>query len=239
MTGPLREKQRQFNAAMARYTSVRGYAWFGHGVATANLLLQGWLLWRLRVFNLGAGAELLALFLAWPLADFVNGLVHMYMDGNDRYDSPAGPLIANFHLHHKTPIYRKRSLPLVYFCESSSKVWLVPCLVLIAGLAEIDAFPPLLLHILVYFGVLSSVAEISHYLCHTSSSPLAAFLGDCGILLGKRHHAVHHQRDNIRYAFLNGMTDPLLDRIAARFAPGYKTRTDLHYTTWDVETADR
>jgi len=228
----LAAKQQQFNAAMQLYTSQARYQLFGLGVSLANVSLQFWLLWRLWPLAIGAGYQLLALLTAWVLADFVNGLVHMYMDNNDRYQSLAGPLIANFHLHHKTPLYLRKSLPVVYFVESGSKVWLVPFLVAVAILAEFDGVSPLLLHVLAYTGVLSSVAEVSHYLCHTSTSPLAMFLGNCGILLGKRHHAAHHLRDNVSYAFLNGFTDPLIDIIAARCSSGYKQNTDLHYAAY-------
>ena len=232
-------KQRQFNAAMERYTSRLRYRLLGMAVALANVVLQGWLLWLLRPLSIGAGGQLLALGCAWLLADFVNGLVHMYMDSNDRYDSLAGPLIANFHLHHKTPLYAKRNLLLVYFHESGSKVWLIPCLAAVALLATAGGPHPLLLHILVYSGILSSVAEVSHYLCHTSSSPLAIRLGNCRIFLGKRHHAVHHLQDNRNYAFLNGLTDPLINAIAVRWGRGYKQHTDLHYAAYQLDEGSR
>ncbi|HSH68352.1 MAG TPA: fatty acid desaturase CarF family protein [Deferrisomatales bacterium] len=231
----LLEKQRQFNAAMERYDSVRGYKVFGVAVAVANVSLQAWLLWRVQPLVIGAAGQSAAILVAWVLADFVNGLVHLTMDRNDRYDSLAGPLVANFHLHHKTPRYKPHHLAVVYFVESGSKVWLVPCLAGVALLTAVDGISPLLLHILVYTGILSSVAEVSHYLCHTSASPLAGFLARCGILLSKRHHAAHHLRDNVSYAFLNGITDPLLDAIAARVSRGYKNHTDLHYATYGLE----
>jgi hypothetical protein len=85
----------------------------------------------------------------------------------------------------------------------------------------------------VYIGIISSIAEVSHYLCHSSTSALAGFLGNCGLLLSKRHHARHHLQDNSYYAFLNGLTDPLLNRIAAVFYKGYKHNTDLHYARYD------
>lgn len=69
-------------------------------------------------------------------------------------------------------------------------------------------------------------------LCCSSNSPLAGWLGDCGILLGKRHHARHHLHDNVSYAFLNGPTDPLIDPIARHLYPGYKDTTDLHYAAY-------
>jgi hypothetical protein len=225
--------QQSFNAAMERFNSKRRYYWFGIAVATANVSLQGLLLWRLREIHLTIGAWIGALLVAYVLTDFINGLVHMYMDAKDGYDSIVGPLIANFHLHHRTPLYTTRSLPVVYFMESGSKVWLVPCLAAVYWLSASGLIGPFLTHVLVFTGVLSSVAEVSHYLCHTSTSPLAKVLGNSRILLSKRHHAAHHLQDNVSYAFLNGLTDPALNLIAARLSPGYKHHTDLHYAAYD------
>lgn len=239
LASELADKQRQFNSALEKYNSGSRYRLFDMLVASANVSLQAWLLWRLWQLSIGIAGHLAALAIAWVLADFVNGLVHMYMDNNDRYDTIAGPFIANFHLHHKTPLYKEKFLPMVYFVESGSKVWLVPFLAATALLAMSGQANPLLLCTLVYAGILSSVAEVSHYLCHTSRSPLAMFLGNCGILLSKRHHAGHHLQDNINYAFLNGLTDPLLNLIARRFSRGYKQHTDLHYATWQVDGESR
>jgi len=239
MISELIHKQQQFNAAMALYTSCAGYQLFGTAVSVANVSLQVWLLWQIWPLAIGPVNQLIAILVAWVLADFINGLVHMYMDGNDAYDSLAGPLIANFHLHHKTPLYSKKPLPVVYFVESGSKIWLVPFLAAVAILTTVDGFNPLLLHLLVYTGILSSVAEVSHYLCHTSRSPIAMVLGNCGIFLSKRHHALHHLRDNVGYAFLNGLTDPVINLIAARFSSGYKQNTDLHYATYQIDPESR
>lgn len=239
MHGELSEKQKQFNAALELYISRPGYKLFGTFVAIANLSLQGWLLWQIIPRSIGVAGQIAAILGAWLLADFINGLVHMYMDDNDRYDSLAGPLIANFHLHHKTPLYNPRNLAVVYFVESGSKIWLVPCLAALALLTQLDGVSPLMLHLLVYAGVLSSVAEVSHYLCHTSLSPVAIFLGNCGILLSKRRHAIHHLQDNVGYAFLNGVSDPLINLLAARFSRGYKQHTDLHYAASPVDVSGR
>jgi sterol desaturase/sphingolipid hydroxylase (fatty acid hydroxylase superfamily) len=235
----LAEKQHQFNAAMERYSTRAGYKLFNTAVSTGNISLQLWLFWQLRTVPTGAGGQVAALLISWLLADFVNGLVHMYMDSNDRYASLAGPLIANFHLHHRTPRYTPRSLPVVYFVETGFKVWLFPCLVIVSLLTQVDWLNPLLLHILVYTGILSSIAEVSHYLCHNSVSPLAMLLGDCRILLSKKHHALHHLQDNVSYAFLNGLTDPLINPIAKRFFTGYKQNTDLHFATYTVDGESR
>jgi sterol desaturase/sphingolipid hydroxylase (fatty acid hydroxylase superfamily) len=235
----LAEKQRQFNAAMEKYTSRKGYQAFGLLVSLANISLQVWLLWLVWLYPIGIGGELTAIICAWLLADFLSGVVHLYMDDNDRYESLDGPLIANFHLHHKTPLYKVKSLPVVYFMESGSKVWLVPFLLLTALLFRVDGISPLLLHLLVYVGVFSSVSEVSHYLCHTSTSPLAMFLGNSGILLSKSHHALHHLRDNANYAFLNGVSDPLINMFAVKWSRGYKQHTDLHYATYQIDGDSR
>jgi hypothetical protein len=160
----------------------------------------------------------------------------MYMDNNDRYDSLAGPLIANFHLHHKLPQYRRNNLLTVYFVETGSKVWLAGYLLAVA--LGLPLLHPLAAHILVYTGILSSYAEVSHYLCHSSTSPLSLFLSRLGLVLSKRRHARHHTADNVGYTFLNGVTDPLVDRIAGRYYPGYKQTTDQHYAGYVMEAAD-
>ena len=236
----LSAKQEQFNAAMERYTSQTGYKVFGPLVSVANISLQLYLLNLAWPHSIGPVRQLIALVAAYLLTDFINGLVHMYMDNNDRYDSIDGPLVANFHLHHRTPLYQKRNLLIVYFNETGSKVWLVGYLLLVVIMQALFTVNPTFLYILVYFGILSSVAEVSHYLCHSSTSPFALFLARIGLLLSKRHHAAHHLQDNVSYAFLNGVTDPLLNRIAAACCKGYKQGTDLHYARYSgTETESR
>ncbi|ACD95765.1 fatty acid desaturase CarF family protein [Trichlorobacter lovleyi] len=233
-------KQQQFNAAMQRYTDLQRYQVFSTLVAVANLSLQCCLLFHAWRYSIGVVWQILAILVAFLVTDFINGLVHMFMDNNDRYESLAGPLIANFHLHHKTPQYKKRNLLAVYFTETGSKVWLVGYLAVACLSAVFFRLPPLALFVLAYVGILSSVAEVSHYLCHSSTSTVSRLLGTSGILLSKRHHARHHLQDNISYAFLNGVTDPLLNLIAARIYKGYKQTTDLHYATYTAtETAVR
>jgi hypothetical protein len=235
----LTDKQQQFNAAMARFNSGKGYVGFGWLVATINSGLQLYLLYRVWPLALGPLGQVLVLLVAWLLTDFVNGLVHMVMDNCDRYESLVGPLSANFHLHHKIPRYRQNPLLVVYFLESGAKVWLVGYLALVALALPLLQATPFLAWLLVYFGILSCVGEVSHYLCHNSMSPLAGWLGNCGILLGKRHHARHHLHNNVSYAFLNGLTDPLIDPIARRLYPGYKITTDLHFAAYTPPDLER
>lgn len=234
----LSPQQLRFNAAMERYNSGRTYKFFGVAVSIMNLSLQGWLLYSTWPHRIGAARQIIAILCAYLLTDFINGLVHIYMDNNDRYDSLAGPLIANFHLHHKIPQYKKNNLLLVYFNESGSKVWLVGFLAVVALLPGVTAIDPTVMQILVYTGILSSIAEVSHYLCHSSTLPTAMFLARIGLLLSKHHHAGHHLQDNTNYAFLNGFTDPLLNLIAAAFYKGYKQNTDLHYIHYTVPDSE-
>lgn len=225
----LSAKQQEFNAAMELYNSGRRYKVFGVAVSIINVSLQLYLLYRIWPQSIGAVRQIFSLILAYVITDFVNGLVHMYMDNNDRYDTLAGPLIANFHMHHKIPQYKIRNLLFVYFMESGSKIWLVGYLLAVLLLLGIPGLNPVALYILVYIGILSSFAEISHYLCHSSTSPLVDFLGKYGLLLSKRHHARHHLQDNSNYAFLNGLSDPLINLIAEKYYKGYKHNTDLHF----------
>lgn len=229
----LTPKQIQFNAAMDRYNSLVRYRLFGTCISILNVSLQIFLLFQVMPLSIGPGWQIFSLLAAVVLTDFINGLVHMYMDGNDRYDSLAGPLIANFHLHHKRPQYRRNNLLVVYFIETGSKVWLAGYLPAVA--VCLPWLHPVAAWILVYTGILSSYAEVSHYLCHTSSSPLSMFLARLGLVLSKRRHARHHLEDNTSYTFLNGCTDPLVNMIAGRFYPGYKHTTDLHYVHYVIE----
>jgi hypothetical protein len=235
----LRLKRAQFNAAMALYEGRRRYKIFSKLVAAANVSLQAFLLYRASARPIGPARQLLVFAAAYLAADFVNGLVHMHTDCMDDYESLGGPLIANFHLHHKRPRYEDRPLPFVYFNESGSKVWLVPTLAAAALLSYAPGVSPALTWGLAYFGVLSSVAEVSHYLAHNSSSRAALLLGRARLLLDKRLHARHHLQDNVNYTFLNAVTDPLADLVAKRFYPGYKRGTDLHYADYLPPTPGR
>mgnify|MGYP001566905872 FL=1 len=210
-------KQKQFNSAIELYENKRGYELFGRFIAAANISLQLFLLFKVFELSIGAGWQLVAIITAYLAADFINGLVHLYMDNNDNYGSAAGPLIANFHLHHKIPRYKDKAFVAVYFTETGSKVWLVPFLCSVLFLSFIPGFNSVLLYTLVYTGILSSVAEVSHYLAHNCLSPAAALLARARILLPKQRHARHHIKDNISYTFLNGVTDPLVDMIAGKY----------------------
>ncbi len=231
-------KQTQFNAAMELFEQRSIYKGIGTLVSLLNVSLQVFLLYLVLPLSLGLLLQLLSFLAACLATDFLNGLVHMYMDNNDNYTSSAGPLIAAFHLHHRTPLYKENSLPIVYFNETGSKIWLVGYLLAAAFLIHAAVLPPFLSWTLMYVGILSSFAEVTHYCCHVPDTWATRFLNRSGIFLSKRHHARHHLADNVDYAFLNGFTDPLLNVIAKKLYPGYKKTTDLHYANYTGKGTD-
>ena len=225
-------KQHQFVAAMQRYEGQSSYQLVNKLVSWFNVCVQLFLMVLAIRSNIGWEWQIFAVLVAYVLADFVNGLVHLFMDHNDDYSSIVGPFVASFHLHHDIPRYTDKPLLQVYVDESGYKLWLVFFLILLSG-CFVGHFvwhvvPPLMLCIGAYFAVFSSIAEVSHYLCHNSHSKIVRGLQRFWILLPKKHHMQHHRADNMNYAFLNGMSDPVINWIAAVFYRGYKSNTDLH-----------
>lgn len=232
-------KEKYFNEAMQKYHNNKIYALIYKVISSFNVGLQLILLASIFTFTLPWYHYALALVIAYILADFVNGLVHMYMDNNSNYSSIFGPYIASFHLHHRTPKYRDSNIFLIYFNESGPKFWLVPYLSVVAILSYLHVNETFLL-LAIFFAIFSSVAEVSHYLCHNSSAKWVKTLQKLHLLLPKEHHKNHHMKDNEGYAFLNGMSDPLIDYIAKKIYAGYKNGTDLHYASYTgVDSANR
>jgi hypothetical protein len=239
-TATIEEKQRQFNAAMARYETGAVYKFTGFAVAVVNVGMQPIMLWAAMRSPVAPSLHATAFAAAYVLADLVNGFIHMLLDNSDGYTSISGPFVAAFHLHHRTPVYRKRNVLLVYFFESGSKIWLAFCTIAAAALMWHGLVPPFAALMLVYFSILSCLAEVSHYYCHTPTPVVPKMLASAWLLLPKRYHARHHIADNTRYAFLNGMSNPVLNVIARLFFKGYKTTTDLHYAAYTgKDTANR
>lgn len=226
----LEMKQLSFNKAMLLYEEKKFYKTFSKIISIINVGGQILMIIFLFKNNMSFLKHLLSFGIAYIVADFWNGLVHMYMDNNDKYDGFFGPFIASFHLHHKTPLYKKKPVLLVYFDESGSKIWMAPLeiltLLLVTKLSIFLAFT------LIYFFILSSFAELSHYFCHTIDGKIVNFMQKTRIILNKKHHGKHHVCDNVNYAFLNGISDPLINIIAKRFYKGYKNDTDKHYEAY-------
>ena len=223
-------KQQQFNRAMNLYETKKFYRIFSKIISTINVTGQILMLIFLWNKNLSFPMQILSFIIAYILADFWNGLVHMYMDNNEKYESFWGPFIASFHLHHRTPKYKKNPVLLVYFNETGSKIWMAPFTILTILLLPI--LPIFVAFTFMYFFILSSFAELSHYFCHTVDGKFISFLQKTRFILHKKHHAKHHLNDNMNYAFLNGISDPLINIIAKKFYSGYKKGTDKHYENY-------
>lgn len=229
-------QQRAFLKAIERYEKVPVFKFAGTLTSVANVSLQFWLVVGTMGHWSGILPEAGAVLAAIIVADFVNGLVHLAMDHATGYRSAVGPFVANFHLHHRVPAYKQRNLFAVYFRESGSKFWLVAYLAAVAWwLPELLAWSPAVAHFFVWVGVLSSWAEVSHYMCHTTHYRFQRPLERVGLGLSKTHHVHHHAEDNVNYAFLNGWSDPVLNRLAKLLNGGYKKAADLHCALYDIK----
>jgi len=230
-------KQQQFNHAMKKYHDNKRYPYTYKVVSTLNVGMQLYLFTLLFTLHITWYGFIGVFLLSYFITDFINGYVHMYMDNNQKYNSLFGPFIASFHLHHQTPNYRDFPIYKIYFNESGSKFWLIPFLIMTIILSTIPINDYLLLS-LILIGILSSVAEVSHFLCHNAQSKFVLFLQKTKFLLSMEHHINHHTKDNQSYAFLNGTSDFLLDRIAKRFYRGYKEYSDLDARTYRGEDTE-
>ncbi len=239
----LENKKNEFKIAMDSYNNNYFYNKFGIIIASIIIGMQ-----LISVCNLlqnineninvvGAIGVSVVLIFAYILADFISGIVHMYMDNNTNYKSIIGPFIAAFHLHHKQPKYKNRNPLVVYFIESGSKFWLAGYLVILVYLQyKIELFYYLNL-LLVAIGGFSSFAEVSHYWCHNAdkNNRIINKLQRAKILLPRSHHKNHHIKDNTHYAFLNGITDSFVNIIAKCFYSGYKNNSDLHVLAYKAQ----
>lgn len=207
-TARLESKRREYREALRRYREEPFYARLGGLVSATVLAGQAGLLALSLQDTLGWVSALLALALAWPLADLMGGVVHLLMDHHDRYTGQLGPLVAAFHLHHQQPRYEEKPLARVYIHESGFKLWLPFFLAAGLGLGLAGWVDGLPLRLWAWTGILSSVAELSHFLVHARRRPWADRLAAMGLLLSRHHHARHHREDNVGYAFLNGWSDP-------------------------------
>jgi sterol desaturase/sphingolipid hydroxylase (fatty acid hydroxylase superfamily) len=230
----LTKKQQEFNLAMKKYHDNKRYRYIYLLVSVLNVSMQLYLFLVLFTLHFEWYAFVIIFIFSYFITDFINGYVHLYMDNNESYNSLVGPFIASFHLHHRTPDYRKFSILKIYFNESGPKFWLLLFLIFTIILSFISSNDYLLLG-LILVGILSSIAEVSHFLCHSSTSKVVLFLQKIRLLLSMEHHRNHHSKDNQSYAFLNGMSDFLLDKIAKKFYGGYQEHSDLHSQGYEGE----
>jgi hypothetical protein len=224
-------KVTQFARAISKYNTISKYMAFENllGVVIVTLQVLSLLTLIQNYHGYGVFGFMATLFLAYLATDFFNGLTHMIIDNTTQYTSMVGPFIAAFHMHHYKLVYTKKHPLHIYFTESGHKFWLVFYLILLTVVQHTVTLNALLNLGLVAFGIFSSVAELSHYWCHSAkTNALISFLQKHHILLNLKHHRLHHINDNINYAFLNGVSDPLLNVIARHCCKGYKNRSDKH-----------
>lgn len=230
--GQLTRKISAFSAAMEKYNKSKIYKRIEWLTSLMVILLQAYTLFHLIMTYDGTPVLnlMIALIIAYILTDFINGWVHMYMDNNTAYHSIVGPFISSFHLHHSTLKYRQRHPLHIYFYESGTKFWLLGYLILLTCSSMLFVLSYEVTVVLSMIGILSSIAELSHYWCHnaTKENTVIMRLQKLGILLSKQHHMHHHRKDNTHYAFLNGISDPLLNLIAKHLYQGYKNHADKH-----------
>jgi hypothetical protein len=142
---------------------------------------------------------ILSAVLACFLADFINNLVHIYIDSNDRYTSLSGPFIATFHTHNIKQRYNYRNIFNMYFFGFCIKFQLpltpVFLLTLCVILPENESLP----FFVIVFWILSSIAEFSHYLCHNSKSVF--LIQRVKLIIPKENHKKHHIYDGVNYIF--------------------------------------
>jgi hypothetical protein len=228
----LAQKVIEFKQAMDKYVSNCIYQQLAIIVSTLILGLQFFTLFNvIHSYHEPNYLSLaFAFFLAYLATDFINGLAHLIMDNATHYTSPFGPFIAAFHFHHARQNYAIRHPIKVYFYESGTKFWLLIYLIALCLLQFYVQLNTALNFGLVCVGILSSVAEVSHYCCHnaTVKNTWIKWLQKNKILLSMDHHKQHHCSDNTQYAFLNGISDPLLNTIARVFYAGYKNHADKH-----------
>lgn len=228
----LEYKTKEFTEAIQKYLKRKRYKQIEKFTSCLIVTLQ--VITLLHIFYaykpISYMCLLITLVIAYLMTDFINGLVHMYMDNNTNYSSLVGPFVAAFHLHHAKYVYRRRNPFKVYFDESGTKFWLLVYLFFLTAF-QLTLSLNIFFDIgFVAFGIFSSVAELSHYWCHnaTKKNKMIMWLQNHFVLLSKEHHKFHHSFDNIQYAFLNGISDPIINILARYFYKGYKNHADKH-----------
>lgn len=229
-------KVREFSLAIEKYNTISFYRKFETLVAILIVTLQiVSIIHVMETYHFhGVLICMELIFMAWLVTDFIGGIAHMIVDNNTNYTSITGPFVAAFHMHHSRRKYMKKHPLKIYFTESGQKFWLLAYLLILVVMQKFGVLNSDLNAGLVAFGVFSSIAEVSHYWCHNppKNKRLIYFLQKYRILLSLTHHRHHHVQDNRNYAFLNGLSDPLLNIIASNFFSGYKKNSDKHVAVY-------
>lgn len=225
-------KTKEYKVAIEKYNRMARYSRIEFCASVIIITLQ--IATTIKLFQHYNATNIITIiitvFIAYSATDFINGFTHMIVDNSTNYTSIVGPFVAAFHLHHSKLIYQDKHPVKIYFFESGHKLWLVFYLLAVFTIQSCVNLNFCFNLFLVMIGLLSSVAELSHFWCHnvTQCNSLIRLLQKFRVLLSMKHHRLHHTSDNIHYAFLNGMTDYFLNIIAHYFFQGYKNRSDKH-----------
>lgn len=194
-----------------RFNTTRVQSYFYITILTIGYSLMSM---SMHLMKFNVRIYLIVGILAYVLTDFVNGIIHMIVD-NLTYDKgDIGALITGFHTHHDKDngIIRDKKYKHIhpFISNVGSKHWLA-ILLYISLRIKLDERVHLGLFM---FGVFSIFAEYSHYASHTiKDNSLINVLRRLGVMLKPDYHMIHHDHGEY-YAFLNGMTDPLINYIS-------------------------
>src|SRR3990167_465873 len=161
----LANKIKDYEAAIEKYKNISWYTrieiFFSIVVMTLQIVTIVTLFHQYNATSFIA--IIFTLLISYFFTDFINGLVHMIVDNNQSYSSIVGPFVAAFHLHHVKLTYQNKHPLKIYFYESGHKIWLVFYLIMISTLQLLTHLNFCLNLCLVGIGVLSSIAELSHF----------------------------------------------------------------------------
>jgi ubiquitin-conjugating enzyme E2 variant len=164
------------------------------------------------------GALGASIITGYVLADLVSGIVHWMAD---RYGAETTPLVGNsfirpFREHHRDPDAIVRH----DFIETNGSNCIVSAPCLTVAFFGFSATPDSLASIFLIGSILSLCLAVFgtnqfHKWAHAGAAPRPIqFLGRAGVILGSRHHDIHHTSPfQKNYCITSGWWNPALERI--------------------------
>jgi hypothetical protein len=158
---------------------------------------------------------LLVILVAMPTADFISGCIHWFFDtwGDEKTFFIGTRMIKPFRVHHDKP----QNLLGTHFFSTNADASManIPMLALALCLPldwQATQLLSLLLAATAFFGLPTSQI---HKWSHMARPPrLVAWLQNAGLILGRRHHNVHHTPPHTDYyCITTGWCNPLLTRL--------------------------
>lgn len=157
--------------------------------------------------------------LTWALADFVTGLVHWFADtyGSEK-TAVLGSLIQPFRLHHIYP--RDICNHNLILTIGNSCLLAVPVLSVllyaVAADSEVSSVKAILAMSLTLLAAGTVATNVFHRWAHAErTSRVVQVLQECRLILGRRHHELHHARPfDSNYCITAGWLNPLLEQVA-------------------------